>query len=193
MPQNSGDPDIGRLNEVFAEACRFIEGELILHGQDPPRPGWLTRRKLKKAIRGFEEVIANDAGHWQSMWLIGKVYQRLRERRMALDWFLRARELNPGQPDVAREASLCAMDLGQGQLAVELCSAACACKPEDSGLVANLALAYLIAGRVEEAQWTAADAVARDPTDEVSTTVRLLVNQVASGARPCPRNSSEFA
>jgi len=52
------------------------------------------------------------------MWLVGKVHQRLGDPVAALSWFERTYQVNSSQPDVAREASLYAMDIGRGDAAV---------------------------------------------------------------------------
>jgi tetratricopeptide (TPR) repeat protein len=99
-------------NRLFQEASAIIKGQISVHGQaDLPAPGWLITRKLKQAVNLFEQVLQINPENWSAMWLIGKIQQRLRHNSEALSWFERSYQVNPSQPDVAREASLCAMDI----------------------------------------------------------------------------------
>src|SRR6266566_3962274 len=101
-------------NQSFEEASALIRNEIPLHERpNMPAPGWLLRRKLKRALSLFERVLQLKPENWSAMWLIGKVHQRFGDYNAALSWFERAYQINPSQPDVAREASMCAMDVGR--------------------------------------------------------------------------------
>jgi Flp pilus assembly protein TadD len=126
------------------------------------------------------------------MYMLGKIQQRLGDQKKALKWFLRACEVNPDQPDVAREAALSAIDTGDGRAAVRYCEAAIRLSPNDYGLVSNLALAYLIAGDLTQARACAEDAVRKAPNDKISKRVRVIVNEVADGKRRAPKTGLEI-
>lgn len=110
---------------------------------------------------------------------------------MAFDWFVKAHAINPDQPDVAREASIAALDIGRVADSLTLCQAALASKPSDPGLVCNLALAHCLAGQDEEAERCAAEAVDRDQADKISATVLAFVRDVASGKKARPKKLCE--
>src|SRR5438128_168267 len=100
--------------DLFAKAAEVIKDEIPLHERpNMPRPGWLLRRKLKRAISLFQRVLELNPNNWSALWLIGKVHQRLGDKLAALASFERAYHINPRQPDVAREASMSAMDIGR--------------------------------------------------------------------------------
>ena len=183
-----------RHNTLYKEGVGLIEGELVLGNFGPrvPKPGWFLRRRLRKAIRCFVQVVEINPANWNAMWLMGKVYHRLDDREESLHWFREAHRINPEQPDVAREAGIAALDLGEGNLGLEFCKAAVAMAPNDPGLVANLALAYLISGDVKQAKETAQLAVERNPKDIVSQNVLKLIEKVASGARRIPNSMREL-
>jgi len=121
------------------------------------------------------------------MWALGKIYQRLGDHERSYQWFLRARSLNPDQPDVAREAGLAAMDAGRVEEALELCLAAVHLSPDDLGLRCNLALAYLLAGDDSNALECASIAANGDPGDDISQNVLAFVRDVRDGRKPRPR------
>jgi len=150
---------------------------LLLDSPAAGKPGWLLRRKLRKAIECFKKSLAINPQGWSSMWALGKIYQRLGEHPTALDWFARALEINPTQPNVAREAGLAALDSGKYKLAVYYCSIA-AKLSDDPGLVANLALAHMPDGNDTEAVKCARKATSQNPADAISRTVLEVVQAV---------------
>jgi Flp pilus assembly protein TadD len=94
----------------------------------------------------------------------------------------------PEQPDVAREAGLAALELGDNKRAEALFRSAIQRSPSDAGLVANLALAQLLRGLVDEAHASASEAVARNPGDRVSRAVLTAVRKVREGGAPLPKS-----
>jgi len=139
---------------------------------------------LKKAISLFEQTLQIAPANWSAMWIMGKIYQRMGDDATALEWFTQAHRIKRTNPDVAREAALCAMNLGRAKEAVEFSAAAIELKPNDSGLVANLALALLLDNKPQEAKQKAEVAVSANPSDVVSVNVLRLINDVISGRRP---------
>jgi tetratricopeptide (TPR) repeat protein len=142
---------------------------------------------LRRAIRCFEKALAINSEGWSSMWALGKIHQSLGDQTVAFDWFAKAHAINPDQPDVAREASIAALDIGRVREALGLCRSALASKPADPGLVCNLALAHCLAGQDNEAEKCATEATCADPSDEISATVLAFVRDVASGKKTRPK------
>jgi tetratricopeptide (TPR) repeat protein len=174
-------------NALYDEAWGLAQ-RLIRHSSQPAAPpGWIARRRLLKARALFERALAINAAGWQSMWALGKIHQRLDENVQALSWFLRAADIQPDNPDITREASIAAMALGNGQQAVELSATALRTTPDDSGLLANHALALMLAGKLDDAVAFAMRAVLRSPGDRASRRVQALVGEVASGRRAQPK------
>ncbi len=186
------DVNVARHNELYQQATGLIKG--LIHTGDT-EPGPLdadSRRRLEQAIPLFEEVVQIRPGNWAAMWLLGKVYQRLGEYERGLDWFTRSHRVNPDHPDVAREASIAAMDAGQPEQAIEFCRRAIDAQPDDAGLRANLALATLFSGKPAEARDIAADALRRNPDDQITAQIVAIIEEVVSGVRPCPHHMRDL-
>jgi tetratricopeptide (TPR) repeat protein len=180
-------------NRVYQEGWSLIKGLIVLDGVSLSRkPGWFSRRRLRRALACFGAALQIVPDSWQSLWAMGKIHQRLGEGAEALGCFSRAHQLKPNQPDVAREAGIAATDLGDGPLAVQFTRAAVAAAPNDPGLVSNLALALLINDQVQEAQAAAADALARAPADRITKTLKGIIDDVAAGVRPRPRSARDL-
>jgi Flp pilus assembly protein TadD len=126
------------------------------------------------------------------MWMLGKTVQRLGDERAAFDWFAKAWDLKPGNADVAREASLSAMNLGMGVMAVEYCEEALTIEPRNPGLLSNLALSQLLAGRPQDALETVREALELDSQDTVTAAVHRLIHHVVVSKSAWPRSSAEM-
>jgi Flp pilus assembly protein TadD len=180
------DELLAEHNRLFLQAAAMIQGEIPLHGQpDLPAPDLLQTRKLKSAITLFERVVEMNPTNWSAMWLVGKIYQRFQNTPVALSWFVRSFRVNPSQPDVAREVSICAMEIGRHDVAIAAAERATQIEPNNPGLHSNLALAYLLAGRIPEAQTASRIATEGDPSDTISQTIQSMVQHFAeSGLLP---------
>jgi len=180
-----------RHDELYKAASALIMPLIELHGR-PPRPlVELEKGQLRRGIELYQAALQIYPENWAAMWLAGKCHQRLLEHEAAFEWFTRAHELNPVQPDVAREAALSAMYLGRAEEAILFCTSAIDAKPADPGLRANLALALLLSGEVEKAQNACEDALRRDPKDAITARLASVCKSVRAGERPCPRRLSD--
>ncbi|MDB6015830.1 MAG: hypothetical protein JWR19_319 [Pedosphaera sp.] len=178
-------------NRIFEEASALIKNEIPLHERPRmPAPGWFLRRRLKRALALFDRVLELKPENWPAMWLVGKIHQRLGDFNTALSWFERAYQENPSQPDVAREASMCAMNTGRHDVAIVFAHRATQIEPANAGLHANLALAYLQAGRISDAQASIERSIAGDPADKISQTIRAIIKHFATNGRTPPTTTS---
>ena len=183
---------IDEHNRLFQEAVALVKGQILLQGQaDMPLPSLLLRRKLKQAIALFERVLQINPENWSALWYIGKVYQRFRDKAEALLWFERSYQINPSQVNVAREASLCAMG-SHPDIAIVFAHRATQIEPTNAGLHANLALAYLLAGRLPEAQTAIDRALTGNPSDTISQTIRAMVQHFAASGQVPPITTPEL-
>jgi Flp pilus assembly protein TadD len=174
-------------NRIFEEASGLVREEITLHERpDMPAPGRLLRRKLERAVAFFGRVLQLNPENWAAMWLVGKVCQRLGDHATALSWFERAYQVNPSQPDIAREASMSAMDIGRHDAAIAFAHRATQIEPANAGLHANLALAYLLSGRIGDAKASIERSLATNRHDAISQTIEAMVRHFADNGRTPP-------
>ena len=177
-------------NRLFEEAAAIVKDDIPLHDRASlPKPGWWLRRKLNRALSLFDRVLQLNPENWSAMWLVGKVHQRSADHPTALSWFERACRINPAQPDLAREASLCAMDIGRTDPAILYAQNATQIEPDSAGLHANLALAYLLAGRIDEAQSSITRSLTIDPSDKISQTLGTIAQHFATSKNSPPKTT----
>jgi Flp pilus assembly protein TadD len=180
-------PDqIEEHNGAFEQAAQLIEGEIITQGHQPTSGATASvRSKLERALQLLARVLELNPANWSAMWLAGKIHQRLGNQSKAFALFVQAYQINQSQPDVAREASLCAMALGRSEEAIHYAQVAFQSQPSNNGLQANLALAFLLAGRLDEAKISIEKVTARSSADAVSKTVRSMIDHlIAAGEKP---------
>ncbi|MFZ0700525.1 MAG: tetratricopeptide repeat protein [Candidatus Acidiferrales bacterium] len=187
-------PQLEEHNRLYKEAVEIVGSEIIIDGHpQAPESSSSVRSKLDNALQLFSRVIDLNPDNWSAMWFVGKIHQRYGDQSAALEWFARAHDLSAGQVDVLREASLCAMELGRSKEAISYASSALRVRPGDAGLQANLALAFLLAGRLDEAKQSIEKAKVEDPADPIARTLSEMINHffVASLVRP-PSTTKEL-
>jgi tetratricopeptide (TPR) repeat protein len=184
--------EIVRHNELHAEGSRLQKGLLLLDQRPPPHLGFFARRKLRKSIALFQEAIKINPTGWQSMMFIGKAHQSLNELNEALSWFLRAREIVPTNPSIAKEAGGMAGRLGQHDLAVQIMLPVADAHPNDPALQYNLGLSCLMAGQAQVACKAFERACRLEPGRDANFRLAVLAEKVRDGLVPTPKTEAEI-
>ncbi|MEL7006325.1 MAG: endopeptidase IV, partial [Bacteroidota bacterium] len=135
----------------------------------------------------YSECLTMIPNHWQTNWLIAKVYKAISENKKALEHFEIATRIEKTNPDLPREASISAMDLGNLKLGVKYSLEAISRQPNDAGLYCNHALNLMVLGNDTEAKSFIENAIKMEPNDEINKNVYKLINAVASGKRKRPK------
>lgn len=182
-----GDPE-----SQFQFACSLLDPYLQLHARRARRVGASDRAVIERAVGLLEGIVRDYPTSWPSRWFLGKARQVLGQHEAACDAFGGAFELEKANPDVAREYSVECLRLGRAEAAVEAAVHAATVAPEDAGLRANVALAYVIAGRNDEALTAAIDALGRSPRDVITRRLVAAVEDVIAGRRPQPRRLADL-
>lgn len=174
------------FNSNFEKGNRLSEGITVVKETGYSKLGFLNRRKAKKAIRHYMNCLALIPDHWQTNWLVAKVYQAMSEHEKALKYFEIAVEIERSNPDLPREASISAMDSGNVEAAVKYSQEAIRRDPNDAGLYCNHSVNLMVLGDDDEAVKFIGVAMTLDPDDEINKNVFSLVKDVASGKRKRP-------
>jgi tetratricopeptide (TPR) repeat protein len=168
-------------------ARRLVQNEIPLHDrQQLPRPGLLARARLTVARKLLARVVALNPTGSLPMFLMGMIHRRFHEDETAFEWFARASEANPYEPNALREACRCALELGRGDAAVRLARRATELNPADHRLRANLAIALLVANRADDAKVEIDRALSGAPSDPVSLNILAVVDHFRTCAETPP-------
>lgn len=147
---------------------------------------------LQRGIELLYQAIAINPANWSAYWIIGKAQQVLGNSEDACIAFGKSYGLQKGNPDVAREYMFECLNLGWADKGIAAARHAVVLKPEDPGLVANLALALLIGGKLDEAAQTIATALTMAPQDEISRNLKQVIAEVQTGQRAQPVKLSDL-
>ena len=176
-------------NNLYRRALELVEFTTTI--VPPAQVSGFKMRQVRRGIRLLGRVMELNPENWAALWLMGKAYQALGDSGKALDAFSKSHSINPTNSDVAREASISAMENSQNDVAIEFAERAVQLDPVDSGLRANLALMHLFAQQLQSAKAQIEQAYAIDPDDQINHNLRKLINDVIQGRRSCPRNRRE--
>lgn len=183
------DFSLERHDEYYQKGLSCIEPYIIIHGKPRNRP---NIDKIKKGIKYLDAVTKINPENWAAFWLKGKAHQTLGESRSAYDEFEKSFDIQKENPDVARELTIEALNLGKGEEGVEIAKHALTLKPNNPGLMANLGIAYLINGEIDNAEDITRKAINLDPLDKINKQVLEIIEEVKSGRRPQPKKYSDL-
>ncbi len=146
----------------------------------------VARRQLQRACEMLSRVLMFNPGNWQARWYRGIAHRCLGELAPAYDDFHRAYDMEKDHPDVGRELVIVCLNLGRGEEAVRVSSQLVQKFPTDPGLLANHALALMIAGRVPEAEAAVKSSLDLAPSDEITKSNAAIIASIRTGrmARP---------
>lgn len=172
---------------LFEEAVELAEPHLHLDGRRESDSEGKTA--LDRAIEILEQAVELEPDYWNAWWFLGKSWQAMGDREKALIHFKKSAEIcGDENANTWREYMFECLNLGEGAAGVEAAEKAVSIEPDNDGLVSNQALAYLIAGRIKEAQITVKKARKLNRKDAVTKTLERVIKEVAKGKRPQPKN-----
>jgi hypothetical protein len=174
----------GLHNGLYREAIGLLEPFLVVHvktGDDQPARSAPDKAKLTRVCELLQRVVELREENWNAWWVLGMARRFLGEREAAWRAFQRAYTIAPTQIEVGRNLVMESLALGYGQEAVEVATAMANLSPDDAGLLANRALALLIAGDVATASADVTRALALAPADSTTRNLQTLIKAVAAG------------
>jgi tetratricopeptide (TPR) repeat protein len=180
-------------DRLYREGSGLIQSYMHLVGREHrPAASGDARGQLEGGIAALQKAIAILPANWSAWWIIGKAYQALGDSEKACEAFEKAFMLHKGNADVAREYMFECLRLGKADKGIAAAEHAIRLKPDDAGLLANLALAYLIGGRLEEAAQAVEKSLAISPHDPITQNLKHAIVEVQAGRRPQPKSIAEM-
>ena len=134
-------------------------------------------------------------GSWQLCLIRGGANRRLHGKgqiplghaELAYQSLRRAYKLEKSDEAVPRELAGVCPELGKFDEAVSIAEQAVALNPKNGDLLGNLAIAYLLAGRLAESQKSIDGAIKVAPQDQINRHLHRIIREVADGKRPRPQ------
>lgn len=178
-------------NVIYERGSQLISPHMQLLDRDP-RVTKAVREQVTRGIRDLDAVTTFNPENWAAFWIKGKGYQVLGAHEAANREFKASFDIQRQNPDVAREYAASCLELGFGAEAVRVAQHAIDVTPDDAGLYANLALAFLIDGKNAEAKKAIEQALMMAPHDKISHAVRGVVEDVIAGKRRQPKSMADL-
>jgi Flp pilus assembly protein TadD len=180
-------------NRIYTEACGLIKPYMILHNvRSRPTDTDEARQELRRGVSLLRQVVEAKPDNWAAYWIMGKGYQALGDSENACDAFGKSFAVQRQNPDVAREYMFECLNLGRGAKGVDVAEYAMGLKPGDAGLAANLALAYLIADRNDDALRLVNQSLGIAPDDRITQNLKTRIIEIRDGKRPQPRTMRDL-
>jgi len=180
-------------NRVYKAGCDLISPHMPLHNHES-RAAHSTsaQRGVRRGIELLKFVTQANPANWNAHWIIGKGHQALGDSNAACDSFRASFDLQKDNPDVAREFMFECLNLGRGSDGVMAARHALSLEPNNAGLHANMALAFLINAQLDEALAAATKSLELDPSDRITKNVQMMIRDVKSGNKPQPNRMSDL-
>ncbi|WP_417388641.1 tetratricopeptide repeat protein [Gimesia sp.] len=193
MSEFGSTPASMEHDRLYEEGVDLINPYIFIVGRDhQPADTERARDDLARGKDLLRQALKIDPGNGASWWIIGKAEQVLENTEAACDAFRKAYQLLQDNPDAPREYMFECLKLGRTRQAIAAARHARKLKPEDMGLVANLALALLIGGELEEAAEVIEVAVTGAPDDPINVNLQQRIAEVQAGTVPQPRNLADM-
>ncbi len=180
-------------NRVYQAGCDLISPYMPLHNRESRSArSSKGRQEVKRGIELLTFITQANPANWNAHWIIGKGYQALGDSSAACDSFRASFDLQKNNPDVAREYMFECLNLGRSKDGVDAARHAVSLQPANAGLLANLALALLIAADLDAAEQTVNQALVADPKDGITKNVAQMIRDVKSGRKPQPNRIADL-
>jgi tetratricopeptide (TPR) repeat protein len=178
-------------NTYYEKGIKLISPYIELEGRKSIN-GKKMEGEIKTGIEYLDAVTKINSNNYSAYWVKGKGYQVLKMHKNAYDEFNYSFKINKENPDVARELMIECIELGKGKEAVEISLFASSLKPNDSGLIGNVALSYLISGNLILAEQNIKKAIELNPKDKINLRLDQIINEVKTGKRKKPKNYNDL-
>lgn len=179
---------VGRTTPSADALFKTAAGVISKHFVDPGQKTVTGKaaEDVAQALEMLDRVLAAAPDSWNVLWFHGKGQMALGHLQIAYRSFRRAFELQRDEQVVPRELAGVCLQLGKFEEAVATAEAAVALVPDNPALLGNLAIAYLLAKRLPQAQRAIAAAIKLDGNDSINRYLAGAIGEVANGKRAQP-------
>lgn len=179
------------VDALFMTAAAVIRKHFVTAGQ-PPLTG-SAKAEVSKAAEMLEKVVSEAPDWWNAQWFYGKGLLALGNLQLAYQAFRCAYEQEKSVEMIPRELAGACLELRRFEEAVDIAEQAVVLEPDNADLLGNLALAYLMAGRNQEARKAIEAAIKIAPTDKINQNISRILLEIAEGRRAPPESLADLA
>jgi tetratricopeptide (TPR) repeat protein len=175
------DPAQAELHDaLYSAAIELFEPYFEEGGGRPPRTENEVQQ-VRRACELLERVLAIYPENWNAAWTLGMARRSVGDYEHSYRALRQAYALEPANETVAREHTGACMMTHRDEEAIAVARDAVARAPDNAALISNLALAYLLAGRFDEATAPIAAARRIDQDDAITARLAMVIDNLALG------------
>jgi tetratricopeptide (TPR) repeat protein len=168
---------ISEFNHHYNKACNLQKGIILIDGYKNKDLGFFGKMRAKKALKSFNSALEIYPESWQSLFFVGKIFQRLKEYEASMVYIERAMVYEKNHV-LYQEASLVAMHLQQIDKAIELSKTSIEISPENFALLGNHSMNLLVDGHDNEAMEIIEKALLINPNDSMNINIKKKIENV---------------
>lgn len=172
------------VDSFFQVASEIIRKHFVSPGQ--PAVTGEAAKEVEDAAGMLEKVIAEVPDWWNARWFYGKSQLALGNHQVAYEAFHAAYRIEQNVEYIQRELGGVCLELGKFDEAATIGEAALALDPSNAELLGNLAVSYLLAGRVEHARKAIDAATKMNPNDNINQSISRILGEIENGSREMP-------
>ncbi len=178
------------VDALFKTASEIVRKHFVTAGE--PVLSGTAAAEVSDAASMLEKVIKESPDWWNAQWFYGKSQVALGHPEVAYEAFRRAYQVEKNVEGILRELAGVCLELRRFDEAVSVAESAVSLDPGNVELLGNLALAFLLAGRLGPARKTI-DAAARiNPSDQINQTIARMLREVEEGKREQPKSLQDL-
>lgn len=179
------------VDALFRTASAVVSKHFVTAGQ-PPLSG-SAATEVAEAAQMLEQVLIEAPDWWNAQWFYGKSLVALGNHESAYKAFSHAYRLEKSVEPILRELAGVCLELRKFQEAVTVAESALALDPANAELLGNLALAFILAGRIEHARKAIDAATQLDPDDRINQAVSRILSEIEDGRREQPQSLHDLS
>ena len=175
------DPAQAELHDVLYRAAIELFEPYFKEGSGRPPTTDTEIQQVLRACELLERVLAIYPENWNAAWTLGMARRSVGDYERSYRALRQAYALEPANETVAREHTGACMVTHRDEEAIVVARDAVARAPDNAAFISNLALAYLLAGRFDEATAAIATATRIDQDDPIIAGLRMVIGNLALG------------
>lgn len=183
-----------RIKESVEEVFKKASDKIWEYNRAPGARPTATRdtEDLMEAIGELQKIAANHPDDWRAFLMLGKGWYSIDDLPNAKSNLTRAHEIDKNCLVMKELAGVC-LEMKDFDESCRIGEQAVALEPDNTDLLGNLAVAYLLNQQLKKSQTTIDHALKLDSIDPVNNLIANAVRQVIAGERDCPSSLAELS
>ena len=178
-------------DELFKKSADVILDNMRHPGHPPPPEE--VQVQVREAIGILQRLARQEEHAWRIWFLLGKAWHAVDRASRAITSFERAMDVAEEPESVIyKELAGVLLEDGKTERACQIGEKAVAMRPDDVELLGNLAIAYLMNGRVDVAEKTLDHALSIKGDDSTNEFIKFRIQAVKEGRMPAPTTLAEL-